>query len=849
MPREFSREDMQHELRLTISDVLRQEVADFSLTVQRNLKHEFRCFFEECRSNGLVVSEWRESRSADSDLRSASRAGSSDQSRPPIFVEDAEESSAALRISSSLFMSPSMERRVSSMSKMRTGKTRSARGSVVSERSRVSLISNAEITEAAQALEFEYVPDAPKPARISAKVQPPEQGPPAMLQPVYSGGMTHQISSNLLDPLAENPQELAATHPLGVPDARKQADGTRHGDHESRGSRFMPGSLSEEADGDFSGSREEAAWESQVGVPKVRNNHHDMASSNGSKNLQVQQMANARARAAQTEDNDSVKMYSASESSDSPRETRQVNFEEPSTSSRGKGFTFQTKTRGSTRLALNAARHPTRTTIAKWFRLRPRLPKLSMARWTQRGTQRATGVSDTKAVRNARRTSIPFDADGSIDSHKFGSFDTLTWSSIPRNKCIADIVNSEWFDYVMGVFLISNAILIGVQVDNMAHSNSTEVPVPFRVSETCFCAIFTLELALRVFVCRWHFFHMKGWQWNMFDSAVVSFQILDEITKFALTGTKVQGVIDEFGVLRMLRLARIARLIRMVRLIPELKSMVYLISASMWSFFWTVVLLVLLMYCFAVYYTELATDLGNEEQISDAAKEKISTHWGSVASSIFSLYQAITGGDDWVNFVQVLDVPRSNYAANSLVFCLYMAFTSMVMLNLVTGVFVEGAQRIIREDKDTELIKQVRKLFQMADSDNSNEITWEEFKGQMENRAMDEYFKAVDLSRKEAKDLFKLLDVDQSGSISVEEFVKGCLRLRGPARSVDLAALVYDANLKHCSIKKHVGFMESKLDTISEHICRTCNFLDSILQFGSHGSQATDTDGLDGQLV
>merc|ERR1719517_306588 len=105
----------------------------------------------------------------------------------------------------------------------------------------------------------------------------------------------------------------------------------------------------------------------------------------------------------------------------------------------------------------------------------------------------------------------------------------------------------------------------------------------------------------------------------------------------------------------MLRLGRIVRLIRMVRLIPELKSMVYLIAASMQSFFWTMLLLLLMMYCVAVYYTELATGLSREHINESDAKTELKQHWGSIMSSVFTLFMAITGGDDWANFLKAFD--------------------------------------------------------------------------------------------------------------------------------------------------------------------------------------------------
>merc|ERR1719440_1645900 len=54
------------------------------------------------------------------------------------------------------------------------------------------------------------------------------------------------------------------------------------------------------------------------------------------------------------------------------------------------------------------------------------------------------------------------------------------------------------------------------------------------------------------------------------------------------------------------------------------------------------------------------------------------------------------------------------------------------------------------------------------------------------------YFKSVDLDPSEARSLFKLMDADQSGTVEAEEFVMGCLRLRGTAKAIDLATLMYE---------------------------------------------------------
>jgi len=377
-------------------------------------------------------------------------------------------------------------------------------------------------------------------------------------------------------------------------------------------------------------------------------------------------------------------------------------------------------------------------------------------------------------------------------------------------------VKHEYFDYIMGIFLILNALSIGWQVDYLAGHEETTPPGYFRAIEAIFCIIFALELAARLLVYGRRLYRMPGWQWNVFDTLLVIFQIIDELTMLLFTEGAIKEAVEQMGVFRILRLGRVIRLIRMVRLIPELKSMVYLISASMWSFFWTLMLLLLLLYCFAVYYTEQSSVLAKEHKGSIAADIRV--HWGSVPKSILTLYSAITGGDDWHNFVKVFE-GDSTYFVNVFIFCAYIAFAILVMLNLVTGVFVEGAQRIIKEDKDNEMIRQVCKLFKAADIDGNHTISYDEFQAQIDANRMDDYFQAVELSRQEARQLFKLLDVDRSDSLSVEEFVRGTLRLKGPARSVDLAALTYDYNSTKSMLNKiearvgHIMLMLGKVTT------------------------------------
>lgn len=363
---------------------------------------------------------------------------------------------------------------------------------------------------------------------------------------------------------------------------------------------------------------------------------------------------------------------------------------------------------------------------------------------------------------------------------------------------LACLVRSDAFDHLVGAVLLANAALLGFQADYFAEAKRfSPAPVPdpatplaFRLLDLAFCAVFVVELALRVSVSRCAFLRGEGWRWNLFDALVVLLQILDEIVKMMFGGTVVQEHFKNVGVVRVLRLARLLRLVRMVRLIPELKSMVYLIYASIGSFIWSLVLILIMMYCYAIYYTEIVTDMVNGGLVPESDFDDLQTRWGGLGVSVLTLWMAITGGDDWRNFTDILRHEKL-YALHLILFIVYIAFGTLVMLNLVTGVFVESAQRIMREDKDAELMNLASKIFTATDLDGSQEITIEEFQEQLDTGLMHDYVEAIGIRHEELEHLYELLDQDDSGTVNAGEFVKGCLRLRGPARALDMAEMEY----------------------------------------------------------
>lgn len=76
--------------------------------------------------------------------------------------------------------------------------------------------------------------------------------------------------------------------------------------------------------------------------------------------------------------------------------------------------------------------------------------------------------------------------------------------------------------------------------------------------------------------------------------------------------------------------------------------MMVLIVCSMWSLFWVMILLALILYVFAVCFTQGVTDfLGDAEHQDSAVADQLREHYGSLLLSAYTLFASITNGVSW----------------------------------------------------------------------------------------------------------------------------------------------------------------------------------------------------------
>merc|ERR1712176_265111 len=86
------------------------------------------------------------------------------------------------------------------------------------------------------------------------------------------------------------------------------------------------------------------------------------------------------------------------------------------------------------------------------------------------------------------------------------------------------------------------------------------------------------------------------------------------------------------------------------------------------------------------------------------------------------------------------------------------------------------------------------------------------------------------LDTSDARELFNLLDVDENEEIGIEEFILGCKRLRGQAKSSDVATLIRESKKTSAKSMRVMRKMEAQLGAL-------CSFFQGAAGMdGSHAS-------------
>lgn len=351
-------------------------------------------------------------------------------------------------------------------------------------------------------------------------------------------------------------------------------------------------------------------------------------------------------------------------------------------------------------------------------------------------------------------------------------------------------LSSPLLDVLTVVLIVLNTILIAVETD---FGDKEEREVWWFALEGFFCLLFITEIVLKVWIHTWRWFVDS---WNAWTTVVCLLLFID---------AAILAPLGRQGALRLWSLSRflvLFRLLRSIRIVKELQHVLNGMTGAFPSLLWVVVILILIIYTFSVWTTTLIgrnQDYVDYQKISNGYEHE--EFFGTIGRSMFTLMQVVTL-DSWSSSVARYIVDRQWYM--SFFFIIFIMMTSFSLLNLVVSLIVEQTlaetQRLesraaVRAEKARrQELESIREIFMLADADYNGELDLKEFLNAVQDQEVLGRLLQLELPVEEATQLFQVMEGNGSRSLTMKEFIDGCTKLKGPARSKDLLAVQAQAD-------------------------------------------------------
>merc|ERR1712037_33765 len=123
------------------------------------------------------------------------------------------------------------------------------------------------------------------------------------------------------------------------------------------------------------------------------------------------------------------------------------------------------------------------------------------------------------------------------------------------------------------------------------------------------------------------------------------------------------------------------------------------------------------------------------------------------------------------------------------------------MVRVITGVFMHETFKVAGSDNELMIMQKHREsqeyrekmgiLFEEADGSGDGGLTYEEFDEVLRDTRMKEWLGSLGLEISDARTVWNLLDTERKG-LKLEALGKGLQRIRGAAKSLDVAVLRSD---------------------------------------------------------
>lgn len=231
-----------------------------------------------------------------------------------------------------------------------------------------------------------------------------------------------------------------------------------------------------------------------------------------------------------------------------------------------------------------------------------------------------------------------------------------------KRNYLKEIVESKIFSNGILILIIVNAISLGIETFPLSATAEKSLQI---FNYVC-TGIFIVEIILKIIVFKKGFFR-EGW--NIFDAIIIGLSLMSEISFFSAART-----------LRIFRIFRALRVIRVIPRIKELQNVIHAMMRALPSIGWTMCLLFIVYYIYAIIGTNLFAAQAPE-------------YFGNLWRTLYTLFQ-LTMADDLGNVTRPI---MAQYSFASFYFISFTVIAVIVLLNLVIGVIVDSIEETKKE--------------------------------------------------------------------------------------------------------------------------------------------------------
>jgi len=395
-----------------------------------------------------------------------------------------------------------------------------------------------------------------------------------------------------------------------------------------------------------------------------------------------------------------------------------------------------------------------------------------------------------------------------------------------RMSCVRlnRIVHSKIFSTTVSSLIVANVLCLIIESDlsvglawDKFNGQDGEIPAIFEALDRCFAVAFTIELLMRLIAEELTFFAFgDNIGWNYFDSTLVLLSIMQLLFFGTVFDAKLLRII------RVLRMSRALRILRLFEIFHELRIMLSCIVHIIFPLFWSVLTLSLILIMFSMVFMNAIDGYISEAEPDDPVAAEMFIYFSSAPMTILSLFACLTNGQSWWYILKPLRAISDWY---TVVFVCYIVFLQLGVLNIITSIFVTNAHSYTQTDLDTlamqdaehnrYMITQLREVFDLLDNDDSGHICLDEFETWTSIDRVAAFFEnVVGLEAWKAARFFRLLDINGDEKLEKEEFVVGCMRLKGGAKNLDQEVMTHNLT----SVKKNMQHMKECMFELHDHL-------------------------------